>query len=134
MESIKLGYDKAYSSIIDSNVTTFLTGAILYMFGSGGVKGFAVVLMIGIASSLFTAVFITRLIIEWMAMRKNAGNLRFDTVFSKNLLSRINFDFIGFRKKAYLISLVIILIGFAAILFKGGQRYSQAVLQPNNFV
>lgn len=120
MDSIKLGYDKAYSSIIDSNVTTFLTGAILYMFGSGGVKGFAVVLMIGIASSLFTAVFITRLIIEWMASRKNAGYLRFDTAFSKSLLSNIQFDFIGFRKKAYVLSAVIIAIGFAAIAYKGG--------------
>lgn len=119
-DAIKIGYNKAYSSIIDSNVTTFLIGAILYFFGSGAVKGFALVLMIGIISSLFTAVFITRLIVERQGKRKSGNNMKFDTVFSKNILSNIQFDFIKFRKKAYIFSLVVIIAGFAAIWYQGG--------------
>ncbi|HET8860883.1 protein translocase subunit SecDF [Marivirga sp.] len=120
IEAIRIGYNKAYSSIIDSNVTTFLIGAILYTFGSGAVKGFALILMIGIACSLFTAVFITRLIVENVAKRNAGRNIKFDTIFSKNLLSNIQFDFIKFRKKAYLFSIVVILSGFAAIWYQGG--------------
>jgi SecD/SecF fusion protein len=120
VQAIKLGYDKAYSSILDSNITTFLTGTILYMFGSGPVKGFAVVLMIGIVSSLFTAVFITRLLIEWMARKDSKVLLSFSTPFSRSLFRNLNIDFIGKRKMAYAFSAVVIGAGLVSILLQGG--------------
>ncbi len=140
--AIKTGYDKAYSSIIDSNVTTFLTGLILYIFGSGGIKGFAVVLMIGIVSSLFTAVFISRIMIEYMA--KRGMNISFTTIFSQGLFRRTQFDFIRKRKLAYAFSSAIIVIGMAltfaqgglnlGVDFKGGRsyvvRFDEAVSAP----
>lgn len=142
-QAIGLGYDKAYSSILDSNATTFLTGVILYTFGSGGVKGFAITLMIGIMCSLFTAVFITRLIIEWAASRPNTQSLSLQTVVSKNLFQNLNYDFIGFRNKAYLFSGIFITAGIIAMItmglnlgvdFKGGRMYvvnfQQAVSAP----
>ena len=67
--AVQLGYEKAFSAIIDSNITTFLTGLILAAFGSGPIQGFAIMLMIGIAGTLFTAVFITRAVFEFMLER-----------------------------------------------------------------
>nr|WKN35575.1 protein translocase subunit SecDF [Tunicatimonas sp. TK19036] len=116
--AVKIGYDKAYSAIIDSNATTFLTGAILYYFGSGGIKGFAVVLMIGIVSSLFTAVFLSRLMMEYLAKRGKA--VRFGTALSQGLFRHTSFDFIGKRKWAYRFSSLVILIGLVSILLQGG--------------
>jgi SecD/SecF fusion protein len=132
LTAIKLGYERAYSSIIDSNLTTFLTGLILFVFGSGGVQGFATVLMIGIASSLFTAVFISRLIIEWMCRKGENKTLSFSTPFTKNLFMDINFDFVGNRKKAYILSGAIIALGLIltftsgltlGVDFQGGRSY-----------
>ena len=120
MQAIKLGYDKAYSSILDSNITTFLTGTILYMFGSGPVKGFAVVLMIGIVSSLFTAVFITRLLIEWMGKKDMKLLLSFSTTFSRNLFQHMNINFVAKRKIAYAFSAVMIGAGLISILLQSG--------------
>ncbi len=116
--AIQLGYDKAYSSIIDSNVTTFLTGLILYLFGSGGIKGFAVVLMIGIVSSLFTAVFISRLLIEYLARR--GKTISFTTIFSKRLFRHTAIDFIRHRAWAYRLSAGVIAIGLLCIVLRGG--------------
>ncbi|MEK6482200.1 protein translocase subunit SecDF [Catalinimonas sp. 4WD22] len=118
LQAIKQGYDKAYSSIIDSNVTTFLTGVILFTFGTGSIKGFAVVMMIGIVSSLFTAVFITRLIIEFLAKRGKL--LSFDTVLSRSLFKSTSFRFIQKRKWAYAFSTSLIVIGMACIFFQNG--------------
>ncbi|WPP51928.1 protein translocase subunit SecDF [Catalinimonas niigatensis] len=118
LNAIKLGYDKAYSSIIDSNATTFLTGVILYTFGSGGIKGFAVVLMIGIVSSLFTAVFISRLMIESLAKRGKV--LSFTTLFSKSLFKDVSFNFIQKRKWAYRLSVLTVIVGLACITLQGG--------------
>jgi len=115
--AISLGYQKAYSSIIDANVTTFLTGVILYAFGSGGVKGFAVVLMIGIASSLFSAVFITRLIIEAVAKKRK---LTFESAISKNLFQNSKIGFIDKRKIAYMGSGALIAIGIVLVVMQGG--------------
>jgi SecD/SecF fusion protein len=140
MKAIELGYDKAYSSILDSNATTFITGVILYSFGSGGVKGFAVTLMIGIVCSLFTAVFITRLIMEWVAKRKDAKDITLNTFVSKNLFQNINIDFVGMRKKAYIFSGAFILAGLVlmgvmglnmGVDFKGGRMF---VVQFNKAV
>ncbi|WP_045112902.1 protein translocase subunit SecDF [Microscilla marina] len=115
--AIKLGYEKAYSSIIDANVTTFLIGAILYSFGSGGVKGFAVTLMIGIACSLFSAIFITRLIIEAIS-RGGKRNIGFSSFIPT--MGKANIQFIKLRKKAYMGSAAFITCGIIAMVINGG--------------
>ncbi|MGV3538219.1 MAG: protein translocase subunit SecDF [Rufibacter sp.] len=118
-EAIKKGYSKAFSSIFDSNVTTLLAGIILYFFGSGPVKGFAITLMIGIATSFFTAVYVSRLLIEWMAKGKNANTLSLETPLSRNWFKNIKFDILGNRKKAYIFSAALIAFGIAAVFIKG---------------
>ncbi len=119
--AIKTGYAKAFSSIFDSNVTTFLTGVILALLGTGPVQGFAVTLIIGILTSFFTAVYISRLIIEWMATSKNGiTENSFSTGFSKGLFKETKFNIIGNRKKAYMASAALIVVGFTCIAIKGG--------------
>ncbi len=130
--AIKTGYNKAYSSIIDSNATTFLTALILFIFGQGPVRGFAVTLMIGIICSFFSAVFITRVIIEWMTRKGDESNVSFSMPFSGNLLNNLNFDFMSKRKVAYIFSGAFIGLGMIALIsqplnlgvdFKGGRSY-----------
>lgn len=137
--SINAGYNKAFSAILDSNVTTFLTGAILYALGQGPVKGFAIVLMIGIASSFFSAVFITRVIVSWMSKKGDNSSISFASPFAKNALSKISFDFLSKRKTAYLISsgIIIVGLGIAAVNglkfgvdFTGGRSYIVAFEEP----
>ncbi|WP_144602242.1 protein translocase subunit SecDF [Algoriphagus algorifonticola] len=137
--AINSGYNKAFSAILDSNVTTFLTGAILYALGQGPVKGFAIVLMIGIASSFFSAVFITRVIVSWMSKKGDKSSISFSSPIAKNTLSSLNFDFLGKRKVAYLISsgIIILGLGIAAINglkfgvdFTGGRSYIVAFDEP----
>ena len=118
-DAIHKGYDRAFSSIFDSNVTTLLAGIILYFFGSGPVKGFAITLMLGIATSFFTAVFVSRLILEYMT-RKNANSMSFSTVFSRNLFKNFNYNFIKYRKLAYIGSSALILFGFIMMYVQGG--------------
>ena len=129
----------ALSAIIDANITTLLTGIILYVFGTGPIKGFALTLMIGIATSLFTAVFITRMLID-SAVNKNS-NLTFNTSISKNWFQSINIEFLRKRKIAYVISGAIILGGIASMAtlglkqgvdFKGGRSYMVRFDQPMN--
>lgn len=111
------GYKNAYSAIIDGNVTTLLTGVVLYVFGSGPVQGFATTLIIGILSSLFTAIFISRLIFSaWI--EKNV-TINFDSKISKDVLTKVNFDFIGVRKKFYVISSIVILLGIGSFFARG---------------
>jgi SecD/SecF fusion protein len=93
------GYKNAYSSIIDANVTTLLTGIILYVFGSGPIKGFATTLVIGILTSLFSAIFITRLIFQWRLDKK--GKASFDNSITKGAFKNTAIDFIGKRKLFY---------------------------------
>lgn len=137
--AINAGYNKAFSAILDSNVTTFLTGAILYALGQGPVKGFAIVLMIGIACSFFSAVFITRVIVSWMSKKGDKSSISFATPFAKNALSSLNIDFLGKRKVAYLISSGIIVVGLAigainglkfGVDFTGGRSYIVAFAEP----
>jgi SecD/SecF fusion protein len=132
LQAINSGYQKAYSSIIDANVTTLLTGIILFWLGQGPIKGFAITLIIGIICSFFSAVFITRVIVTWMTRKGNESNISFETPLSKGMLSNINLDFLGKRRMAYMISSVIIVVGIAALLtsglrlgvdFKGGRSY-----------
>ena len=118
--SIAAGYKKAYSSIVDANVTTFLTGLILYALGQGPVKGFAITLMIGIACSFFSAVFITRVVVEWMSKKGEQSSLSFATPFSKGLMNKLNLDFMGKRKIAYVFSSVFIVLGISSIILQGG--------------
>jgi SecD/SecF fusion protein len=118
-QAISTGYDKAYSSIIDANVTTLLIGIILYALGQGPVKGFAVVLIIGIISSFFAAVFITRVIVEWWSNKGDKSNLTFSFPYSEKILDGLNYDFISKRKAAYIFSSIFITLGLVAYLVKG---------------
>ncbi|MDB5261776.1 MAG: preprotein translocase subunit SecD [Adhaeribacter sp.] len=119
-DAIHKGYDRAFSSIFDSNVTTLLAGIILYFFGSGPVKGFAITLMIGIATSFFTAVYISRLIIEWWMSGKSGDNMSFSSGFSRGLFKNFNFDYLKYRKIAYIGSTIVIILGFVAMAMQGG--------------
>ncbi len=132
--AINNGYSKAFLTIIDSNVTTFITALILSIFGSGLVKGFAVTLMIGIVCSFFTAVFITRLFIEYMLGKKQDKNISFSTSFSKDLFTNINFDFIGKRKAAYLFSGSLIAVGIITIVLQGGLNLGVAFKGGHQYV
>ncbi|GAB3642022.1 protein translocase subunit SecDF [Spirosoma arcticum] len=111
------GFKNALSSIIDSNVTTFLTGIILFIFGTGLILGFATTLIIGILTSLFAAIFITRLLLEYYI--RNGKTLSFTSSWSKNLFKDSNFDFVSRRKLYYTVSSVIIGLGIISIIFKG---------------
>ncbi|MEJ5302200.1 MAG: protein translocase subunit SecDF [Bacteroidales bacterium] len=115
--AISDGYKNAYSAIIDGNVTTLLTGIILYVFGSGPIQGFATTLIIGILSSLFTAILISRVIFDWWA--EKGFKLQFDNKVTRGFLSNTKFDFIGIRRYAYIISGVVILIGIVSLFTKG---------------
>lgn len=119
LKAINAGYDKAFSTIMDANVTTFITGAILFALGQGPIKGFAIVLMIGVASSFFTAVFITRVIIHWMSKKGDQSKLSFTTPFSGDALNNLNINYLGRKKAAYILSTVIIVIGFLVGIFNG---------------
>ncbi len=115
--AIKDGYNNAYSSIIDANVTTFLTGVILYAFGTGPIRGFATTLIIGILTSLFCAIFITRLIFEMQLSRKKV--VAFATKTTKNAFTKVSIDFIGKRKVSYAISGIIIALGIVSLTTRG---------------
>ena len=111
------GYNNAYSSIIDANVTTLLTGIILYTFGTGPIKGFATTLVIGILTSLFAAIFITRLVIS--ARLNKDKKVSFATKLTDGAFKNINIDFIGKRKRFYIISSIIISLGIGSLFTKG---------------
>ncbi len=115
--AIKDGFSNAYSAIIDGNLTTIITGIVLFVFGNGPVQGFATTLVIGILTSLFCSIFITRLIIEAVVAKR--GNCSFSYKWSEKLLSNVNFDFIGKRKFAYITSGIIILAGVLSLTFHG---------------
>ncbi len=111
------GYKNAYSAIIDGNVTTLLTGIVLFTFGSGPVQGFATTLIIGICTSLFSAIFISRLVFTFF-LNKNK-KISFDNKITKNILTNVNFDFLKVRKAAYVFSSIIIIIGIASLFIRG---------------
>jgi len=115
--AVKNGYQAAYSSIIDANITTLIAAMILMSFGKGPVAGFAIILFIGILSSLFTAIFLTRLFVEWDI--KRGVDTPFTTGFSRNILKKFDWNFIGNRKKFYIISAVIIALGIFSMATKG---------------
>ncbi len=111
------GYKGAMSAILDSNITTLLTGIVLYVFGTGPIKGFATTLVIGIFTSLFCSIYITRLIYERL-LKKNAS-LSFSIRLTANFLKNTHIDFIGLRKVFYGISIAITLIGIGSLIIRG---------------
>jgi SecD/SecF fusion protein len=116
-QAIADGYKAAYSSILDSNITTMLTGIILFVFGTGPIQGFATTLIIGIITSLFSAIFITRLVFEWaMASDKT---IKFSTKLTENAFTKLNIDFLGKRKMFYVVSAIIVLMGIGSLATKG---------------
>ncbi len=132
LASIQDGFKNSYSAIIDANVTTFFVAAILAYFGLGPIKGFAVVLMIGVLSSMFTAVLLGLMMIDWWT-KKREKNMTFWTPPSKNAFANLNIDWIGKRKIAYVISGFFIIVGLISIFtrgfdlgvdFKGGYSYN----------
>ncbi len=143
-KAIEDGFSNAISAIIDSNVTSFLTGAILAIFGTGPIKGFAVTYMIGIISSFLTAVFICRLLLEAYAKRENAKELNFTTKLMQNFLQNTAANFIGARKVTYIVSGVLVVIGILGVNphimgklnlgidFSGGRNYIVRFAEPVN--
>ncbi|MDR0700577.1 MAG: protein translocase subunit SecDF [Tannerella sp.] len=126
------GYGNAFSAIFDANLTTMIAGIVLFIFGTGPIKGFAWTLLIGIAVSFLTAVFLTRLVYEWLIAKNKIKNLTFTTGLSRNVLANPQFNFLGKRKIGYIIPLFIILLGSVSMMtvglntgidFTGGRNY-----------
>jgi len=115
--AIKDGFDASYSAIIDANVTTLLVAGVLSYFGQGPIKGFAVVLIFGVLCSLFAAVLLTRLMIDWWTSKGRP--ISFSTPMFKNAFSNLNIDFVGKGKYALIGSAIFILIGLGSILTRG---------------
>ena len=130
--AVAAGYSNAFSAIFDSNVTTILTGVILYNFGTGPIKGFATTLIIGIVCSFFTAVWLTRIAYEHFLNRGKWQDLKFTTKISQNMMKDTKYNFMGNYKKSFIgfgIFLVIVLASFGirglsqSIDFTGGRNY-----------
>ena len=143
-KAIEDGFKGAISAIVDANVTSFLTGAILAIFGTGPIKGFAVTYMIGIITSFLTAVFITRLLLEAYAANENAKPLSFTTRLMENFLQNVHVRFVESRKIYYIISGILVVIAIfglephifgklnLGIDFSGGRNYVVRFEQPVN--
>ncbi|MDG2475691.1 MAG: protein translocase subunit SecD, partial [Flavobacteriaceae bacterium] len=116
-QSINDGFNNALSSILDANITTGLTALVLYIFGTGPIKGFATTLLIGIATSLFTAIFITRLLIDNKVFK--SGKLSFSTKSTKDLFSNLSIKFLSKRKATYVISGALVLISLSSLIVQG---------------
>ncbi|MCH5330190.1 MAG: protein translocase subunit SecD, partial [Alistipes sp.] len=115
--AIKDGFSNAYSAIIDGQLTTIITGLVLFIFGNGPVQGFATTLIIGIITSLFCSIFITRLFLEWIVEKR--GKLSFSRKFSENFLANVKFDFVGKRKISYIVAAVLILLSTVSFIVRG---------------
>ncbi len=130
-QSVRDGFSNALSSILDANITTGLTALILFIFGSGPIKGFATTLLIGIATSLFTAIFITRMLVD--ARLNKSKKLNFSTKLTKNLFKNLSISFLQKRKVALVLSLSLLTIGVFSLFtnglnegvdFVGGRSYT----------
>lgn len=139
IRAIEDGYKNAFSAIIDANITSILTGIILYYFGTGPIRGFATTLIVGLICSFLTAVFLTRIFFEWKAKRGKMDHVTFTTALSRNFLADTNVNFIGLRKMGLGIAFFILLIGGIAlgtiglnsgIDFTGGRNYVVKFDQP----
>lgn len=118
-EAVKASYSwkGAMRSIVDANVTHILTGAVLFIFGSGPIKGFATTLLIGIVTSLFTSIFIARIFIDWSISKNN--NLSFVTGFSKNFFTNFHFDFLKIKKWTYAFSAIVTVVSIFSLATNG---------------
>lgn len=133
------GYKNAFSAIFDSNFTSIITGVILFYFGTGPIRGFATTLIIGIAISFFTAVYLTRLVFDHYMSRDKWQHLTFETKFSKGVLQDTHYDFMG-RNKTWFISTAVVVLVCAGFLltrglsqsidFTGGRNYQVRFEQP----
>ena len=128
--AIKDGFSNAYSAIIDGNLTTIITGIVLFFFGTGPVKGFATTLVVGIITSLFCSIFITRVLIEARAERR--GTISFSRKLTENFLQNVKFSFINKRKVSYIVSGVLVVASIISLMtiglnqgveFTGGRSY-----------
>ena len=128
--AIKDGFSNAYSAIIDGNLTTIITGIVLFFFGTGPVKGFATTLVVGIITSLFCSIFITRVLIEARAERR--GTVSFSRKVTENFLQNVKFSFINKRKVSYIVSSVLVVASIISLMtiglnqgveFTGGRSY-----------
>ncbi|GAO28202.1 protein translocase subunit SecDF [Geofilum rubicundum] len=137
--AISDGYKNAFSAIIDANVTTFLTGLILFLFGTGPIKGFATTLMIGIATSFFSAIFITRLIYE--ALLNSKVDITFGSKWTEKLFTNLRIGFLEKRKTFFIVSLVFIVVAIGSLAtrglkqgidFTGGRTYVVRFEEPVN--
>jgi SecD/SecF fusion protein len=131
-KAISDGYKNAFSAIFDANLTTIITGVVLFYFGTGPIRGFATTLIIGLLASFLTAVFLTRIVYEALLKKDKLKNLTFTTSLTKNLLVDPKVNFLGMRKAGYLIPAVIILLGIVSMTtiglnngidFTGGRNY-----------
>lgn len=138
-DAIKVGYSRAFWTIFDSNLTTLITGFFLFILGQGPIKGFATTLMIGIITSFFSAIYISRVIVEWMSRRGDESKVSFDTPIAKLIKKRKHFEFVKNSRLAYSISGAIIVVGFVLLViqglnlgvdFKGGRSYVVAFNKP----
>jgi len=135
--SASFGWKGAMRSIVDANVTHVLTGAVLLIFGTGPIQGFATTLLIGIATSLFTSIFITRILLDWSV---NKGNkLTFTTGFSKNFFTNFHYDFLGAKKYTYIFSSLVVIVSVVSLAtnglnygvdFKGGRTFQVRFEKP----
>ena len=126
------GYSNAFSAIFDSNLTSIITGIILFNFGTGPIRGFATTLIIGILISFFTAVFMTRLVYEYFMGKDKWQNLTFNTKLSKGLMENVNFDFIG-RSKTWLTTAAAVVVVCVAFLCTRGLSQSIDFTGGRNF-
>ncbi len=131
LTAIQDGFSNSYSAIIDANVTTILTAIVLAFFGLGPIKGFAVVLIVGVLSSLFTAVLVGRLMIDWWTSK--GRNITFGTSWSNNTLANLNVNWLGKRRFTYIVSGSLLVFSFGSYFirnfelgvdFKGGYSYN----------
>ena len=131
-QAISEGYGNAFSAIFDSNLTSIITGIILYVFGTGPIRGFATTLIIGIVCSFFTAVYLTRLVYEHQMKKDRWLKLTFTTGFSKNFMQNVRFPFMSVYKKTFVfvgVLLVVFIVSFftrglsRSIDFTGGRNY-----------
>lgn len=140
LAAIQDGFKNSYSAIIDANVTTILVALVLAFYGLGPIKGFAVVLIVGVLSSLFTAVLVGKMMIDWWT-KSRGKEMSFWTGFSKDMFANLNIDWMGKRKIAYILSGFLIVAGLASIFtrgfdlgvdFKGGYSYNVQFAEAAN--
>lgn len=138
MEAVQLGYKRAFASIFDSNLTTLITGIFLLIFGQGPIKGFAVTLIIGIVTSFFSAIYISRVIIEWL-MNRAKSPISFESAISRMVKRRKHFDFLKNARMVSVVSWAVVVVGFLLLFvkplnmgvdFKGGRSYVVSFSKP----